>query len=73
MCIEIVEICFGIAHWQISSVFDRVIRPQHDSGGVYFVSRFILFFFYNRPLIRREAKTFERVASLEHISIPFNA
>ena len=23
MCIYIVEICFGIAHWQISSIFDR--------------------------------------------------
>ena len=27
MCIDVVEICFGIAHCQISSIFDRVICP----------------------------------------------
>ena len=27
VCIDIVEICFEIAHQQISSVFDRVICP----------------------------------------------
>ena len=32
--IDQVEICFGITHWQISSIFDRVICPQHDNGGV---------------------------------------
>ena len=31
MCIDIVEIWFGIANWQISSSFDRVICPN---GGV---------------------------------------
>ena len=25
--IDIVEICHGIAHWQIASIFDRVICP----------------------------------------------
>ena len=34
MCIDIVEVCFGIAHWQISSVFDTVICPRHDNGRV---------------------------------------
>ena len=34
MCIDIVEICFGIAQWQISSIFDRVISQRHDNGGV---------------------------------------
>ena len=34
MCIYIVELNFGIAHWQISSIFDRVICLQHDNGGV---------------------------------------
>ena len=29
MCIDIVEIWFGIANGQISSVFDRVICPRH--------------------------------------------
>ena len=28
-CIDIVEICFGIGDWWISSIFDRVICPQH--------------------------------------------
>ena len=32
MCIDIVKIWFGIANGQISSMFDRVICPQH--GGV---------------------------------------
>ena len=34
MGIDTVEICFGIAHWQISSIFDTVISPRHDNGGV---------------------------------------
>ena len=29
MCIDIVEICFGIADGQILSIFERVICPQH--------------------------------------------
>ena len=29
MCIDIVEICFGIANGQISSIFDGVICPRH--------------------------------------------
>ena len=32
--IVIVEICFGIPHWQISSIFDIVICLQHDNGRV---------------------------------------
>ena len=32
VCIDIVEI--GIADGQISSIFDRVICPSHDSDGV---------------------------------------
>ena len=28
MCIDIVEICFGIANGQISSIFDGVICPR---------------------------------------------
>ena len=27
MCIDIVEICFGVSNGQISSIFDRVICP----------------------------------------------
>ena len=33
-CIDMKEIWFGIAYWQISSMFDRVICPRHDNGGV---------------------------------------
>ena len=29
MCIDIMEICFGIANGQISSIFDGVICPRH--------------------------------------------
>ena len=34
MCIDIVEIWFGIADGQILSIFDRVICLPHDSGRV---------------------------------------
>ena len=34
MCIDIVEICYGIANEQISSICDRVICPLHKNGGV---------------------------------------
>ena len=33
-CIDMKEISFGIANGQISSMFDRVICPRHDNGGV---------------------------------------
>ena len=33
-CIDIKEIWFRIANGQISSMFDRVICPGHDNGGV---------------------------------------
>ena len=33
-CIDMKEIWFGIANGQVSSMFDRVVRPQHDNGGV---------------------------------------
>ena len=34
MCIDIVEILFGIAFWYISS-FLTVISPEYDNGGYY--------------------------------------
>ena len=34
MCIDIVDICLGIAHGQISSIFNRVIYLQHDNYGI---------------------------------------
>ena len=39
MHIAILEVCFWIADGQISSVFDIVIGPLHDTGG-YIFSRF---------------------------------
>ena len=47
VCVNIVKICFGIAHQQISSIFDRVICPQ-DNGGV--LSFHILLFGYNKVI-----------------------
>ena len=46
MCNDIMEIWFGTSYWQISSVFDRVICPQYDNGGVlsFQVVLFIFFF-----------------------------
>ena len=32
-CIDMKDIWFGIANGQISSLFDRVICPQHDNDG----------------------------------------
>ena len=40
MCIDIVEILFGIAIGYIS-VFDRVVSSLHDSGGVLSFHNFI--------------------------------
>ena len=34
-CIDIKDIWFGIANGQISSMFDRVICPQHNTGGIF--------------------------------------
>ena len=41
MCINIVEIWFGIATWQVLSIFDRVICLPHDSDGVLLFHVFI--------------------------------
>ena len=42
VCIDVVEIWFGIASGQILSIFDRVICPQHDNGRVLSFQVFIL-------------------------------
>ena len=34
MCLDIVEIWFGIASGQILSIFYKVICPRHNNGGV---------------------------------------
>ena len=41
MCIDIVEIWFGIFNGQISSICDRVICPWHDYDGVLLFQVFI--------------------------------
>ena len=50
MYIDIVGIWIAIANGQISSIFDRVICPSHDSGGVFFhdfiSSVFLLYVFH---------------------------
>ena len=45
MGIDTVEICFGIANWQISSIFGSFFL-QYDSGGV--LSSHILIFRENK-------------------------
>ena len=42
MCIDIVDIWFGIATGQILPICDRVLCPWHDNGGDY---RFTFFIF----------------------------
>ena len=41
MCIDIVQIWFGIANGQIKSIFDRVICPPQESGGIFSFHIFI--------------------------------
>ena len=41
--IDMKELWFGIAFMQISSMFDRVICPQHDNGGVLWFTIFICY------------------------------
>ena len=52
MCIDIVEIWFGIAFGYISSIFDRVISPWHDKGGVFEI-RFGIAFWYISSIFDR--------------------
>ena len=42
MCIDVVEIWFGIVNGQISSIFVRGICPPQDSGGVLSFCIFIM-------------------------------
>ena len=41
MCINTQEIWFGIANWQITPTFDRVICPPYNNGGVLLFHVFI--------------------------------
>ena len=53
MCIDIVEICFGIANGQISLIFNRVICLRYDSGGVFSFHVFIgLMFAFMQLLLK---------------------
>ena len=55
-CIDIKEIWFGIANGQISSMFDRVICPRHNSVGVLKLNIFIFIFFCNMCKTSSEGK-----------------
>ena len=44
MCIDIVDIWFGIADGQITSAFDRVIYPSHINGDIISCFYFFLSF-----------------------------
>ena len=43
MCIDIVQICFGIAIGYISSIFDRLISSWHDNGKVLSFHVFLIY------------------------------
>ena len=45
MCIDIVEIWFGIANGQISSIFDRGISLSHNGGGYYHFTFLFIYIF----------------------------
>ena len=62
MYIDTVGICFGIAHGQISSIFDRVICLRHDNGGVlsfHVLSSSVKFFFSTLPFFGRQLDMIE--------------
>ena len=46
VCIDIVEIWFGIVNGKISSIFERVICPLQVSFFFFFFFFFLLFFFF---------------------------
>ena len=46
LCIDIVEIWFGIANGQISTIFDKVFCSQHDNDGVLSFTRFYFYLFF---------------------------
>ena len=65
ICIDIVEIWFGIAHRKISSTFDRVICPRHDNGGVLQFNIFIFLFYYENICCMHSLKSPHRGESNE--------
>ena len=48
ICIDIMDIWFRTADGQISSIFDRVICPWDESGGILLFYFFYLFIFFQR-------------------------
>ena len=46
MCIEILEILIGIAHWQILSIFDRVSARDMIIVGNFFTFLFLIFYLF---------------------------
>ena len=44
MCIDIVEIWFGIANEKSLSKIDTVVLPPHNNGGVFWFNVFIFLF-----------------------------
>ena len=56
MCTDIVEIWFGIANGQVSSIYVRVICLPHDSGSVLSFHIFIIFFIMCKYVLNMEKK-----------------
>ena len=78
MCIDIVEIWFGIANMQISSTFDRVICLPHDSGWVishfYFLNSLLTqhnlytYISYNKSYIHRGERLWKDVFGTKNLN-----
>ena len=52
-CIDTKDIWFGIANGQILSIFDRVICPRHNNGGV--LSFYVFIFRVDRFSVRTDS------------------
>ena len=63
--IDIVEMWFGIAHWRISSIFDRVICPQYDNGRI--LSFCALTFFYTPAIFNGGVYSNTAVLPIPHV------
>ena len=55
MCLNIVKICLANSNGQILSIFDRVISPGYDSGGVLSSHVFI---YFNMQFVKMKMYTY---------------
>ena len=64
MCIDIVEIYFGIAYWQVSSVFDTIM------AGYYCFMFYFIILFVSDPIVHLFVfhLTFEKLIETQTLS-----